>query len=120
MPPKPFNIFQGFEYDAILRSDLDTFLIPGFADWLPPSADKIAVGTGGYGSENANAHLNYVSQKLGLRNKVLLWTTQLIIIIACVCSAIASRPWQLLVRTLEANEIDCEADLRSEGFEHET
>jgi hypothetical protein len=58
--------YKGFAYDAIIHSDLDTFLMPGFADWTPPNASTIVVGTGGYGSQNTNAHLSYVSRKLNL------------------------------------------------------
>ena len=60
---------QGFDYDGVLRSDLDTFVMPGFADWLPPARDKLAVGTGGYGTTNSNAHLAFVSKRLGLNMK---------------------------------------------------
>ena len=58
--------YAGYEYDAVMRSDLDAFLMPGFADWTPPSRGTLVVGEGGYGHENANAHLKHVSQVLGL------------------------------------------------------
>ena len=58
--------FDSYHYDAVMRSDLDTLLMPGFADWTPPSRKTLVVGEGGYGNENANAHLNYVSMVLGL------------------------------------------------------
>ena len=58
--------YDGYHYDAVMRSDLDTFLMPGFADWTPPSRETLVVGEGGYGHENANAHLKYVSEVLGL------------------------------------------------------
>ena len=58
--------YDGYQYDAVMRSDLDAFLMPGFADWTPPSRGTLVVGEGGYGHENANAHLKYVSDVLGL------------------------------------------------------
>ena len=61
--------YVGYEYDAVMRCDLDTFLMPGFADWTPPSQETLVVGRGGYGSKNALAHLKYVSQSLGLDTK---------------------------------------------------
>ena len=53
----------------MMRCDLDTFLMPGFADWTPPSRDTLVVGRGAYSSKNAVAHLNYISQVLGLETK---------------------------------------------------
>ncbi|EER00424.1 hypothetical protein Pmar_PMAR027768 [Perkinsus marinus ATCC 50983] len=60
--------YEDFEYDYILRTDLDTFLMPGFADWIPGERDQLIVGRGGYSSENANMHLKYVTKTLGLRD----------------------------------------------------
>ena len=58
--------YQGFQYHAIIHSDLDTFLMPGFASWTQPNPSILIVGHGGYGSENANYHLKFVSKELGL------------------------------------------------------
>ena len=58
--------YDGHHYDAVMRSDLDTLLMPGFANWTPPSRETLLVGQGGYGHNNANAHLKYVSEVLGL------------------------------------------------------
>lgn len=43
--------------------------MPGFAAWTQPNASSIVVGSqeGGYGSENAVEHLNYVSRELDLK-----------------------------------------------------
>ena len=41
--------YDGHNYDAVMRSDLDAFLMPGFANWTPPSRDTLVVGQGGYG-----------------------------------------------------------------------
>ncbi|KAF4725543.1 hypothetical protein FOZ62_024232 [Perkinsus olseni] len=63
--------YQGYEYDYVLRTDLDTFLMPGFADWIPKSRNQLVVGWGGYSSKNAELHLKYVTETLGLRDKGL-------------------------------------------------
>ena len=62
--------FQGRQYyDYLIRVDLDTFLTPGFGSWLPPKPSTLVVGNGGYGSNNANAHLKWIiTQKLGLND----------------------------------------------------
>lgn len=60
-------------YDYLMRVDLDTFITPGYAVWLPSNISSIVVGTGGYGSENANNHLRWTAtQKLGLKDSGLL------------------------------------------------
>jgi hypothetical protein len=61
--------YKGFEYDAVLRSDVDTFLMPGFASWVPQARETLIAGNGGYGHDNANAHLAYVSKILKLDTK---------------------------------------------------
>ncbi len=48
---------SGFDYDYALRTDLDTFLLPGFAAWMPNTRDPLHAGVGGYASANSNAHL---------------------------------------------------------------
>ena len=61
--------YDGYQYDVVMRSDLDAFLMPGFATWIPPSRTTLVVGQGGYGHENAHAHLKYVNEVLGLDMK---------------------------------------------------
>lgn len=51
----------------MLKSDIDTALAPGFADWIPESCDTLYVGTGGYNSNAAFRHLNHISEKFELR-----------------------------------------------------
>ena len=38
--------YDGFAYHAVIHSDLDTFLMPGFASWTQPNASTIMVGGG--------------------------------------------------------------------------
>ena len=45
--------FDGYKYlknnfDFLLRSDMDVFLTPGFAKWLPENCDDFITGGGGY------------------------------------------------------------------------
>ena len=47
-------------YDYLMRSDSDTFLTPGFADWLLPEGVAVATGKGVYGSTNSNNHLKWI------------------------------------------------------------
>ena len=58
--------YDGFPYHALIHSDLDTFLMPGFASWTQPNASTLIVGYGGYGSKSAISHLSFVSTELGL------------------------------------------------------
>jgi hypothetical protein len=53
-------------YDFILRGDLDTFLTPGFANWIPERSAVLYVGHGGYGSREAVARLRWIAQELNL------------------------------------------------------
>ena len=40
-------------YEFLLRSDLDTFVTPGFSDWILQDDVAIATGKGGYVCENS-------------------------------------------------------------------
>jgi hypothetical protein len=63
----------GDQYDYLMRSDSDTFLTPGFADWSLPDDVAIATGKGGYGSTNANNHLKWIATNpLGLKDSGVL------------------------------------------------
>ena len=54
-------------YDMLMRSDLDTFVTPGFASWTLPSGVVLASGHGAFGSPNAFKRLEWISrEKLGL------------------------------------------------------
>lgn len=56
------------QYDFLMRTDSDTFITPGFGDWTLPPGVVIATGKGGYGSNNANAHLKWMTTgPLGLK-----------------------------------------------------
>jgi len=56
-------------YDILIRSDLDTFITPGFSDWTLPGKTALVAGRGAYGSHNSNNHLRWVAEKkLGLKD----------------------------------------------------
>ena len=58
-----------FSYDYLIRVDLDSYLTPGFANWLPPKISTLVVGSGGYGSNNSIAHLKWIAKdRLGLND----------------------------------------------------
>lgn len=60
-------------YDYLMRTDIDTFLTPGFANWTLPEGVHLAPGHGGYGHQNVNKHLSWVmTKKLGLRDEGLI------------------------------------------------
>ena len=50
-------------YDYLVRSDIDTFVTPGFSNWLPPKPTTVMIGFGGYGSLYADNHLKWVTTK---------------------------------------------------------
>jgi len=57
--------YKKFAHKMLLK------LTPGFSSWIPTK--PMAVGTGGYGSNNANNHLRWVMEKkLEIRNSGLL------------------------------------------------
>lgn len=64
--------FEGYEYfkragyDFLIRSDMDTFLTPMFATWLPVNCNNFVVGGGGYSSEFNRKRFRRIAQNLGL------------------------------------------------------
>lgn len=96
-------------YDYILRSDLDTFLTPGFSNWTLPDDILIATGAGGYGSENVNRHLSWtMREKLKLKDQGLIglgstWYGRSSIMINAAKLTIACMNW---LHTQEFNEYE--------------
>jgi hypothetical protein len=95
-----FAEYKDFEgYDLLMRSDMDTFLTPGFADWRLPSGKVIAVGRGGYSHSNADRRLGFIMREtLGLKtagktNIGSTWyATPEVMVAACMLS-VASMRW---------------------------
>ena len=96
-------------YEMLLRSDLDTFVTPGFSDWNLTGKFVIATGSGGYGSENVNRHLSWtMTQRLGLKDEGLIglgstWYGRSSVMIATAKLTIASMNW---LHTQEFNEYE--------------
>ena len=63
--------FEGYEYfkeagyNFLIRSDMDVFLTPLFAQWLPRYCDDFCVGGGGYASSFNVKRLKRVANNLG-------------------------------------------------------
>ncbi|CAF0802523.1 unnamed protein product [Brachionus calyciflorus] len=63
--------FDGYDYlkksgyDYLIRSDMDVFLTPLFAKWLPRNCNDFYVGRGGYSSEFNTNRLGRIAANLG-------------------------------------------------------
>ena len=63
---------EAFQYDIILRSDLDAFMCPRWGPWVPERRDTMYVGKGGFiqGNEKHGLQtlkrLHHAAQRLGL------------------------------------------------------
>eukprot|EP01098_Paradermamoeba_levis_P000789 TRINITY_DN1091_c0_g1_i12.p1 TRINITY_DN1091_c0_g1~~TRINITY_DN1091_c0_g1_i12.p1 ORF type:complete len:535 (-),score=147.03 TRINITY_DN1091_c0_g1_i12:183-1589(-) len=62
--------FEGYEflkvYDFVIRSDLDVFLTPRFASWLPSSKCEFHVGRGGYSTVFNTKRMKRIAEYRGL------------------------------------------------------
>jgi hypothetical protein len=47
-------------YDMLIKTDMDTFVTPHFANWTLPAGKIIAVGRGGYSHSNADRRLSHI------------------------------------------------------------
>ena len=109
----------GFTY--IIRSDMDTFLTPGFADWVLTDGKVIATGLGGYGSNNAVPHLKWIGeQKLGLKDQNLrgigsTWYGFSGVMQGAARVAIASMRW---MHTQEFSEFEKSGAAGTESWPH--
>ncbi|CAF1132034.1 unnamed protein product, partial [Brachionus calyciflorus] len=61
-----YSYFKLAGYDYLIRSDMDTFLTPMFATWLPVHCNDFVVGGGGYSSEFNRKRFRRIAQNLGL------------------------------------------------------
>ena len=107
-----FPTSQNYDYPVVLRSDLDVFLTPGFANWLPTDEIKIYTGQGGYGSENAFKHLQYVSTKAlglnfsGLKDIGSTWYGVTKVLVAAASLTVATMRW-MITQEFTEYEICC-------------
>jgi hypothetical protein len=86
-------------YDILIRSDLDTFLTPGFSDWTLKGDVAIVTGRGGYSSENSSRRLTWIAEKkLGLkdsgrRNLGSTWYGKASVMVATAKLTVAVMDW---------------------------
>jgi hypothetical protein len=65
--------YEGYEYfksagfDLLIRSDIDVFVTPGLATWLPVHCNDFYVGGGGYGETFNRRRLFRIATHLGLK-----------------------------------------------------
>ncbi len=61
-----YEYFKSAGYDFLIRSDMDVFLTPMFAKWLPMNCNDFYVGRGGYSEDFNRKRLARVAKDLGL------------------------------------------------------
>jgi len=66
--------FDGYEYlktagfDFVMRTDMDVFLTPMFAKWLPQNCNDFYAGKGGYTTDFNTRRLGRIAEDLGFGN----------------------------------------------------
>ena len=86
-------------YDYLMKSDMDTFVTPAFADWRIPKGKIIATGKGGYSHPNADRRLSFVMKKtFGMRdeghtNIGTTWYGSPAVLVAACQLSVASMRW---------------------------
>jgi hypothetical protein len=87
------------KYDYLLKSDMDTFITPGFANWTLPANKLIATGRGGYDHPNSRLRLSFIMKHtLNLRdegrsNIGTTWYGSPAVMVAACQLSIASMRW---------------------------
>lgn len=61
-----YQYFESAGYDFLVRSDMDVFLTPLFAKWLPHNCNDFYVGHGAYSVDFNRRRLARVAEDLGL------------------------------------------------------
>lgn len=61
-----YDYFKKAGYDFLVRSDMDVFLTPLFATWLPRHCNDLTVGGGGYSTDFNTRRLARIGRDLGL------------------------------------------------------
>lgn len=62
-----YEYFKTAGYDFLIRSDMDVFLTPLFAKWLPDNCNDFYVGRGGYSDDFNRKRLGRIASDLGLK-----------------------------------------------------
>lgn len=61
-----YEYFKKAGYDFLIRSDMDVFLMPPFATWLPRFCNDFYVGRGGYSNTFNSKRFMRIASNLGL------------------------------------------------------
>jgi len=61
-----YEYFKKAGYDYLVRSDMDVFLTPLFATWLPRYCNDFNVGRGGYSNMFNSKRFKRIASNLGL------------------------------------------------------
>ena len=64
-----YQYFKRAGYDFVLRSDMDIFLTPLFAKWVPRNCNDFYVGGGGFSQRFYSMRLARVARELGMYNE---------------------------------------------------
>ena len=62
-----YEYFKRAGYDFLIRSDMDVFLTPLFAKWLPVNCNDFYVGRGGYSNTFNSRRFQRIAFDLGLK-----------------------------------------------------
>ena len=62
------SYFKSAGFDFLIRSDMDVFLTPLFATWLPYNCDDFYAGNGGYSTAFNKKRLKRITEDLGITN----------------------------------------------------
>ena len=87
------------DYDYLMKSDMDTFVTPAFADLRLQPGKVIAVGHGGYGHRHANARLSFIMKETfalsdsGMFNIGTTWFGSPAVLVAACQVSVASMRW---------------------------
>lgn len=63
-----YSYFKSAGFDFLIRSDMDVFLTPLFATWLPYNCDDFYAGNGGYSTSFNAKRLGRIAKDLGISN----------------------------------------------------
>jgi hypothetical protein len=63
-----YEHFKSAKYDYLIRSDMDVFLTPALAKWLPVHCNDFYVGGGAYGNAFNRKRLSRIARNMGLQH----------------------------------------------------
>ena len=63
-----YEYFKRAKYDFLIRSDMDVFLTPMFAKWLPVHCNDFVTGGGGFSNGYNVKRLKRIAESIGLKS----------------------------------------------------